>query len=87
AVQAWMTERRINVLTGETALLIAPDDTFHLCTGLITNFHQPYSTLILLVAAFLGAGGRDDLWRRVYDEALKENYRFLSYGDASLLWR
>ncbi|MBC8042852.1 MAG: S-adenosylmethionine:tRNA ribosyltransferase-isomerase, partial [Rhizobacter sp.] len=62
AVQAWMTERRINVLTGETALLIAPDDAFHLCTGLITNFHQPYSTLILLVAAFLGAGGRD-LWR------------------------
>jgi S-adenosylmethionine:tRNA ribosyltransferase-isomerase len=51
-----------------------------MCDGLITNFHQPGSTLILLVAALVGAK-----WRELYKEALQNDYRFLSYGDSSLL--
>jgi S-adenosylmethionine:tRNA ribosyltransferase-isomerase len=69
-------------LAGSTRLLIAPGYTFHFADALITNFHQPGSTLLLLVAAFLGPD-----WRRVYEHALSKDYRFLSYGDASLLWR
>lgn len=69
-------------LTGSTRLLIAPGYTIRTSDALITNFHQPNSTLLLLVAAFIGPD-----WRRVYDHALASNYRFLSYGDASLLWR
>jgi S-adenosylmethionine:tRNA ribosyltransferase-isomerase len=63
-----------------TQLLIAPGYRFRLVQGLITNFHQPESTLLLLVAALLGPG-----WRQVYDHALRHGYRFLSYGDSSLL--
>jgi S-adenosylmethionine:tRNA ribosyltransferase-isomerase len=48
---------------------------------LITNFHQPGSTLVLLIATIMGEN-----WRKVYQEALAQNYRFLSYGDSSLLW-
>jgi len=51
-------------------------------TGLITNFHQPSSTLLLLVAAFIGSN-----WHKVYEYALKNDFRFLSYGDSSLLFR
>jgi S-adenosylmethionine:tRNA ribosyltransferase-isomerase len=67
-------------LTGETSIFIRPGYTFRACKGLITNFHQPASTLILLVAAFIGND-----WKNVYEEALKNDYRFLSYGDSSLL--
>ena len=63
-----------------TRLLIAPGYRFRLVQGLITNFHQPESTLLLLVAALLGPG-----WRTLYAHALAEGYRFLSYGDSSLL--
>ncbi len=63
-----------------TRLLIAPGYRFRLVGGLITNFHQPESTLLLLVAALLGPG-----WRAVYEHALAQGYRFLSYGDSSLL--
>ena len=63
-----------------TGIYITPDYTFKLCRGVVTNFHQPGSTLILLVAALIGND-----WRRVYDEALENDYRFLSYGDSSLL--
>lgn len=69
-------------LIGRTQLLIAPGYSFRFANGLVTNFHQPGSTLLLLVAAFLGPE-----WRSVYDHALKNEYRFLSYGDGSLLWR
>ncbi len=69
-------------LVGSTRLLIAPGYTFRFADALVTNFHQPQSTLLLLVAAFLGTG-----WRAVYDHALRSGYRFLSYGDGSLLWR
>ena len=51
-----------------------------MCDGLITNYHLPKSTLILLVAAFIG-----DQWKEIYQEALQNDYRFLSYGDSSLL--
>lgn len=64
-----------------TALMIAPGYRFRLADALVTNFHQPQSTLLLLVAAALGED-----WRRLYDHALAESYRFLSYGDSSLLW-
>jgi len=69
-------------LTGTTRLLIAPGYRGWTVDGLITNFHQPQSTLLLLVAAFVGSG-----WRMIYEHALRHDYRFLSYGDASLLWR
>lgn len=69
-------------LTGRTQLLIAPGYQVRLADALVTNFHQPQSTLLLLVAAFIGPE-----WRRVYDHALANGYRFLSYGDGSLLWR
>ncbi len=69
-----------DTLQASTRLLIAPGYQFRLADGLITNFHQPESTLLLLVAALLGPG-----WRAVYDHALAKGYRFLSYGDSSLL--
>lgn len=67
-------------ITGETSIYILPGYTFRVCNALITNFHQPRSTLMLLVAAFVGSD-----WRKIYDQALNNNYRFLSYGDSSLL--
>lgn len=80
AVLNYMTKKNIQTLIGNTAIYIMPGYTFRICQGLITNFHQPGSTLMLLVAAFIG-----DNWKTVYDEALKNEYRFLSYGDSSLL--
>ena len=80
AVRRHMQTHNIETITGETAIYIIPGYRFRLCHGLITNFHQPSSTLILLVAAFIG-----DDWRKVYQEALANDYRFLSYGDSSLL--
>jgi S-adenosylmethionine:tRNA ribosyltransferase-isomerase len=80
AVRKWMDGKGIDTLAGETSIFIKPGYRFMMSDALITNFHQPGSTLILLVAAFIG-----DDWRRVYREALENNYRFLSYGDSSLL--
>ena len=68
-------------LFARTQLLIAPGYKVRMARGLITNFHQPQSTLLLLVAAFIGPD-----WRKVYNHALGQGYRFLSYGDSSLLW-
>ncbi|MEQ8684446.1 MAG: S-adenosylmethionine:tRNA ribosyltransferase-isomerase [Imperialibacter sp.] len=70
----------VDELVGTTEIFIFPGYQFRVVNGLITNFHQPNSTLILLVAAFVG-----DDWRKVYCEALAGDYRFLSYGDSSLL--
>jgi S-adenosylmethionine:tRNA ribosyltransferase-isomerase len=67
---------------GRTQLLIAPGYPYRFADALVTNFHQPQSTLLLLVAAFVGPD-----WRRIYRHALEGGYRFLSYGDGSLLWR
>jgi S-adenosylmethionine:tRNA ribosyltransferase-isomerase len=69
-----------DVLTGHTSIYIYPGYSFRICQGLITNFHLPGSTLMLLVAAFVGMD-----WRRIYEAALHNQYRFLSYGDSSLL--
>ena len=67
---------------GATRVIIAPGYEYKVVDGIITNFHQPRSTLLLLVSAFLGG----DRWRKVYDHALANpGYRFLSYGDACLL--
>ncbi len=78
----WMDKKETNSLTAKTQTIIAPGYQFKIVNGLVTNFHQPQSTLLLLVAAFIGED-----WRQVYDHALKNNFRFLSYGDGSLLWK
>lgn len=80
AVLSHMQTEQIESITGETELLIAPGYEFKICKGLITNFHQPSSTLLLLVDAFVQGN-----WKTIYNEALAHNYRFLSYGDSSLL--
>ena len=67
---------------GSTQLMIAPGYTYRIVKGMITNFHQPQSTLLLLVAAFVG----NDQWRHIYDYALDHDFRFLSYGDACLFF-
>ncbi len=67
-------------IVGHTAIFMVPGYQFKVCDGLVTNFHQPGSTLMLLVAAFVG-----DQWKLIYNEALLNDYRFLSYGDSSLL--
>ena len=67
---------------GSTAIIIVPGYKIRTIDALITNFHQPRSTLLLLVAAITG-----DHWKKIYDHALNNDYRFLSYGDSSLLWR
>jgi S-adenosylmethionine:tRNA ribosyltransferase-isomerase len=69
-------------LNGYTSILLSPASDIRIADGLITNFHQPNSTLLLLVAAFVG-----DDWKRIYDYALENDFRFLSYGDSSLLWK
>lgn len=63
---------------GSTQLMIAPGFQYRIISGMITNFHQPQSTLLLLVSAFVGV----DHWRAIYDYALDHDFRFLSYGDA-----
>ena len=68
--------------TFTTALMMVPGYRVRTWDALLTNFHQPGSTLLMLVASVLG-----DSWKSVYDHALNNDYRFLSYGDASLLWR
>jgi S-adenosylmethionine:tRNA ribosyltransferase-isomerase len=78
----WMNKNKLQRLITKTQILIAPGYKVKIVKGLITNFHQPQSTLLLLVAAFIGKD-----WKRVYDYALENNFRFLSYGDGSLLWR
>jgi S-adenosylmethionine:tRNA ribosyltransferase-isomerase len=75
-------DHQLQSLHCRTSLLIAPGYQFHLPAALVTNFHQPQSTLILLVAAFVGED-----WKTIYQHALDNGYRFLSYGDSSLLWR
>ena len=70
------------VLHAETQIMIKPGYTFHVVDQLITNFHQPKSTLLLLVSAFVGGD-----WHTIYDYALSHDFRFLSYGDSSILTR
>lgn len=80
AVLAYMEAGNMEQLVGETEIFIFPGYQFRICKGIITNFHQPDSTLILLVAALVGEN-----WKKIYDFALENHFRFLSYGDSSLL--
>jgi S-adenosylmethionine:tRNA ribosyltransferase-isomerase len=78
----WMQKKKQSFLITQTSLLIGPGYSFKTTNGLLTNFHQPRSTLLLLVAAFIGED-----WKKIYTHAVEEQYRMLSYGDGSLLWR
>jgi S-adenosylmethionine:tRNA ribosyltransferase-isomerase len=80
-IESYMISKNLTELSGYTRIMIVPGYTFKLSKALITNFHQPQSTLLLLVAAFIGEN-----WRDVYIHALENKYRFLSYGDSSLLF-
>ena len=80
ALVDWMAEKEFEELQFATQLYLMPGYKFRVVKGLITNFHQPKSTLLVLISAFIG-----DSWRQIYKEALKKNYRFLSYGDSSFL--
>ena len=83
----WMRSHDLDTLSAATSIMIAPGFSWRIVDGMVTNFHQPKSTLLLLVSSFLGKNGDFTAWRKIYEEALRENYRFLSYGDASLLLR
>jgi S-adenosylmethionine:tRNA ribosyltransferase-isomerase len=86
ALIEWMDKKKLSRLITKTQILIAPEYKAKILNGLITNFHQPNSTLLLLVAALIGDDPIAIGWRKVYDHALQNDFRFLSYGDGSLLW-
>lgn len=79
----YLDRHHADTYMGSTQLMIAPGFEYRIVSGMITNFHQPQSTLLLLVAAFVG----QDRWRGMYDYAMEHGFRFLSYGDAQLLLR
>lgn len=81
ALIGWLQKNESDRLICKTQILIAPSYKLKIASALITNFHQPNSTLLLLVAAIVG-----DDWRKIYSHALQNNFRFLSYGDGSLLF-
>ncbi|MFM8438851.1 MAG: S-adenosylmethionine:tRNA ribosyltransferase-isomerase, partial [Candidatus Kapaibacterium sp.] len=83
AVLAYMERHGLDRIHFATQLMIVPGFPFMICDTLLTNFHQPRSTLLVLVSAFVGHTRR----AQIYLEALANDYRFLSYGDASLLFR
>lgn len=86
AIAEYMDRRGMAALTASTAIMIAPGFAWRICTEVLTNFHQPQSTLLLLVASFIQqCGARPEMWREYYDAALSVPYRFLSYGDAMLI--
>lgn len=76
-----MQREKANRLITETQIIIAPSYPIKMANALMTNFHQPQSTLLLLIAAIVG-----DDWKDIYKHALEKGYRFLSYGDSSILW-
>jgi S-adenosylmethionine:tRNA ribosyltransferase-isomerase len=78
----WMQKNEIELLITKTQIIIAPGYTFKIANALVTNFHQPKSTLLLLVSALIG-----DDWKKVYAYAMQNEFRFLSYGDGCLLWK
>lgn len=84
----WMKSHNLDELSTFTSIMIAPGFRWRVVDRLITNFHQPKSTLLLLVSSFLGTDSENkERWRNVYNEALEKEYRFLSYGDACLFTR
>ena len=82
AIIGYLEKNNLAELVAGTRIIIVPGFRFRIVDVLVTNFHQPESTLILLVSAFLGGK-----WRPVYDYALSHDFRFLSNGDSSLLFR
>ncbi len=80
ALLQWLDAKGVDRVHSHTRIMIAPGYKFRIVKAIVTNFHQPKSTLLLLVSAFIGGD-----WRRVYDFALGNGFRFLSYGDSSLL--
>ncbi len=80
SLKKWMQKNQLKTLLTKTQIIIAPGYSFKICQGLITNFHQPQSTLLLLVSALIGTD-----WKRLYQHALDNNFRFLSYGDGCLI--
>jgi S-adenosylmethionine:tRNA ribosyltransferase-isomerase len=80
AIVKYLDESGSETLIASTRVIIAPGYKYEIVKGIITNFHQPQSTLLLLVSAFVGGD-----WQAMYDFALAHDFRFLSYGDASLL--
>lgn len=83
AILEYMDDQNLDVFTARTAIIIVPSYKFRVVDVLVTNFHQPQSTLLLLISAFTG-GNR---WHDIYNYALDNNFRFLSYGDSSVLFR
>ena len=81
AVLDWLETNQLDRLITKTQIIIAPGYRFRIIQALVTNFHQPQSTLLLLVAAITGND-----WKNIYTHALQHNFRFLSYGDGNLLW-
>lgn len=79
-ILTYLDRNNMNVLHTATQIIIAPGYTYKIVKTMVTNFHQPQSTLLLLVSAFVGGD-----WRAIYDYALAHDFRFLSYGDSSLL--
>jgi S-adenosylmethionine:tRNA ribosyltransferase-isomerase len=82
AILNYLDDENKNYLKAKTQIIIVPGYEFKVVDILVTNFHQPQSTLLLLVAAFVGND-----WKKIYNYALENNFRFLSYGDSSLLFR
>ena len=80
SLRDYMLKHKLDVLHSSTQIIIAPGYQFHIVQMMVTNFHQPQSTLLLLVSAFVHGD-----WRKIYDYALANQFRFLSYGDSSLL--
>ena len=79
ALSGYLHHHRLTGLSSSTQIIIVPGYDFKVISGMITNFHQPQSTLLLLISAFLG-----DAWKTIYAHALQNGYRFLSYGDSNL---
>ena len=82
AIVKYLDDKGLDALTVGTRIIIVPGFRFRIVDAMVTNFHQPQSTLLLLISAFVGGD-----WRTIYDFALAEGFRFLSYGDSSLLFR
>ena len=81
ALLGYLSAKKLDRLFIQTQIIIAPGYEFKIAKGMATNFHQPKSTLLLLVAAMIGQN-----WKNVYDYALTHEFRFLSYGDGGLIW-
>lgn len=82
ALMAYMREKELSEIQLGTRIIIVPGFRFRAVDVIVTNFHQPQSTLLLLISAFVGGN-----WRQIYDYALANDFRFLSYGDSSVLFR